>query len=39
MSLITTTDAAKTALRNALKQYDGDVKHEAVKSKIEPVST
>ncbi|WP_107669939.1 PAP/fibrillin family protein [Cyanothece sp. BG0011] len=35
MSVTTPRDAAKTALREALKQYDGDVKHEAVKAKIE----
>ncbi|ACB51314.1 unknown [Crocosphaera subtropica ATCC 51142] len=35
MSILTTRDAAKTALRDALQQYDGDVKHEVVKAKIE----
>ncbi|MGB5592606.1 MAG: PAP/fibrillin family protein [Crocosphaera sp.] len=35
MNVITTRDAAKTALREALKTYDGDVKQEAVKAKIE----
>ncbi len=35
MSTLTTREVAKTALRDALKQYDGDVKQEAVKAKIE----
>ncbi|MDJ0599304.1 MAG: hypothetical protein QNJ37_10740 [Crocosphaera sp.] len=35
MSVITSRNAVKTALRDALKQYDGDVKHEEVKAKID----
>lgn len=35
MSVTTTRDVAKTALREALQKYDRDVKHEAVKAKIE----
>ena len=34
MTVITTRDAAKTALRDALKRYDGDVKHPTVEGKI-----
>ncbi|MGK7960652.1 PAP/fibrillin family protein [Crocosphaera sp.] len=34
MTVITTRDAAKTALKEALKQYHGDVKHPVVEGKI-----